>query len=1252
MKTRLFFLYFFYLLLISKVEAQIIDPNKCLLTDSMIEVRNSQIFGQQNESSLFTKHGGYFTPKGDHKFFVVYVGKDVICDPNNPDYNWWGWSNNHPTNPSLNCKTVPDYHSDLFYSSYSQFNLNATDRTISNYFYKMSNGQLRIIADTFPERINSTPTFFPDGTYRLLNTTDIVNQLRNKASNYSWFNWTDFDLHNNSPNFNSDNSGFSPDGLIDYTVMIYRQRGAGGLMGHSLWGTVTQPSAPTPIDISYEGVSLVFAYHNIELLRNTLIHEIAHGLYSCPHHGGEHKTVGNKFYTYTGWSMLDYVELNTSANAFERYHLGWIPLNPQHDISSFNQNGVYTLRDHLTYNDFIRIRIPNTNPIQYLYLENRQHNSHFDLNPWTHTEVGVPFPTPPKGIYAFIESETEGDLQFVYDLYSNTNGFKYFNLGIGNHDYQYVTKGIDTDNWDAFWTDHNRLEANPFSHHNNFVAIRADYPFFIHPPQGVNLSLNRIMYDPQHQSTFNECYWVDKVNGQYEYGMKGINAALNQVGKKVGITGNPAIVPHLKYNSTTQRLEDFHLNGISFEIVNYNTVTGDIQLQIKYNDVDIANDQRMTGQIQLSDIPGAANDLVIKAGKKLTIDHSGTPNRETRGALLPNGQYTYPDFVTPTYLQINSGTTLLIEDQAELIVNPKSTLIIKSGANVIVQGSGRIDVKDNAFICIEPGANLQLVDPPSRIFVRQAATIGSNPHVSLATPTTGCMNRCQIQALLATNGSDGIIDNTFLPFTAGADKQAYGDATGYTLGSATNPAGTYQWTPSQYFVNPNSGNPTISSLTHDQTFIVKYTTPSGCYSFDTVEVTIIDESVVQIASSGNQCVNGLSLSFSGVDMNLVSSFTWDLGSNASVQLWNSTDPTGVFFNAVGPQAITLEINFNNGVHWVISHTENIWNLSCCHAYNGTLTLNSGTVYEKFVGSGNGVDIVYGGGTINGSLFVDGTLTLAEGDYYINPGSILYFSGDWDNFLNVVKSKLVLRNAKLTIRNALLTSDCGQMWWGVEVANSSNLTMDGSTLEHSFNGIFIDHSNGSCAYQVFNNTFHNNLNASIQDALTAGTLPAGSLITSNQFNGNANTMIQPYNTGDYLPLSFLMFSGDFGDLQNLLIEQNVFSEGFTGICQFAGVRNTIGQNNFFSNCYKAAVVLNGAIDLRNSTFEIPSTPPSMPVYNHVAGSFIQTIPAPTGVYIKSLSMASSVIDGNNFNPTSVSSGVFPTQYGIYGDYAAF
>jgi hypothetical protein len=284
--------------------------------------------------------------------------------------------------------------------------------------------------------------------------------------------------------------------------------------------------------------------------------------------------------------------------------------------------------------------------------------------------------------------------------------------------------------------------------------------------------------------------------------------------------------------------------------------------------------------------------------------------------------------------------------------------------------------------------------------------------------------------------------------------------------------------------------------------------------------------------------------------------------------------------------------------------------------------------------------------------VDGTLTLAEGDYYINPGSILYFSGDWDNFLNVVKSKLVLRNAKLTIRNALLTSDCGQMWWGVEVANSSNLTMDGSTLEHSFNGIFIDHSNGSCAYQVFNNTFHNNLNASIQDALTAGTLPAGSLITSNQFNGNANTMIQPYNTGDYLPLSFLMFSGDFGDLQNLLIEQNVFSEGFTGICQFAGVRNTIGQNNFFSNCYKAAVVLNGAIDLRNSTFEIPSTTPSMPVYNHVAGSFIQTIPAPTGVYIKSLSMASSVIDGNNFNPTSVSSGVFPTQYGIYGDYAAF
>jgi hypothetical protein len=698
-------------------------------------------------------------------------------------------------------------------------------------------------------------------------------------------------------------------------------------------------------------------------------------------------------------------------------------------------------------------------------------------------------------------------------------------------------------------------------------------------------------------------------------------------------------------------LTDFHLNGISFEIVNYNTTTGDIQLQIKYNDVDIVNDQRLTGQVQLSDIvAGSANDSVIKTGKKLIIDHSGTPNRETKGPLLPNGQHTYPDFVTPTYLQINAGATLLIENQAELIVNPKSTLIIKSGANVIVQGSGRIDVKDNAFICIEPGANVQLVNPASRIFVRQTATIGSNPTVSLATPTSGCLTRCELQNLFATNGSFGQIDNTFLQFTAGNDITAYGDAIGYSLGSASGPAGNYLWMPSQYFLNPTSKNPVISGLTHDQVFTVKYTNPSGCFTFDTVQVRALDKSIVQIHSDGNQCNNGFSYTFSGVDLDQVAFYEWDLGPNASTQNWYSTSPQGISFNALGTQQVVLTITFFNGVIWKYTYEENIWYLSCCNTYTGTITQNNGVSYEGFVGSGNGVPAIYGGGIIDGTLHVDGALTLTEGHYYINPNAILHFTGDWNHLLQVVKSKLIIQNATVRISNATFTNDCGQMWWGIEVKDGSHITMDASTVENSYNGLYFDQRNVLCGFQIVNSNFNNNLLSSIENNTHSKVMPPGNVINQSFFNGNSSTMLQPYNNGSYYPMNFVMLRGDIGDYQTVRIENNVFGNAFNGVCVY-GALATIGASNNFADCYKSAIHVSGKADVTGSSFSIPLSAPVMPQYPHTLSNELATAPAPTGVYLHALlSTATSTISSNQFTPSTLLAGTFPMQFGIYGNYA--
>ena len=53
--------------------------------------------------------------------------------------------------------------------------------------------------------------------------------------------------------------------------------------------------------------------------------------------------------------------------------------------------------------------------------------------------------------------------------------------------------------------------------------------------------------------------------------------------------------------------------------------------------------------------------------------------------------------------------------------------MVKSGATIRVKGAGHVEIQEGAYICIEDGANINLVDELSSINLRQGYRLGLNP---------------------------------------------------------------------------------------------------------------------------------------------------------------------------------------------------------------------------------------------------------------------------------------------------------------------------------------------------------------------------------------------------------------------------------------------------------------------------------------------------------------------------------------------
>ncbi|MFQ3576569.1 MAG: hypothetical protein SNJ77_09050, partial [Cytophagales bacterium] len=560
------------------------------------------------QSEFYAPYGGPFTPSGHLKMLIIYAMSQESCGVND------GWV-------SDSCKAIPKLHDELFYQDTALFSQNANDRTVSNYLFQMSNGKFKLTAQAFPE------VLMIEGQAPIIND-----------NKYPDFKLENFDNRKNRPSFKKPHIVYEPDGLIDYAMIIWRNPSVAGEASIT-YHSFTQNGKRFQIT---DGFRCIRSGVSAEKVRLTFLHELAHSLFNSPHYTAENAYVtGKHFHGYIGHSMLRFSYVNSTCNAFERWYLGWTEIPEGKDLKTIDDNGVYRLGDFVMENDFLRIKIPHSDPPQHLWIENHKMKSVFENRlDYQSDALGKPIPMHEPGLLIYLEGlapKREHRLQ----VFEDAGKFKSFHAD-GNFDYLMRECKTEEAWWNNQVCDLVKINANPTGPHNGLSLIRLNLPY--------EKDTSKIAYTSDGNTStrgpYNEGTQVLKLDGEWVFHSLGAGASFNKVGQKLGIGSNPVIIPLQKYYPKSDSLQTAALNNLSVEIFQVHE-NGDISVKVMFDDNNLNKNQRFTGALALFANQNDKSDLEIKPNVTLTINKSASANRSTKGKLK-DGKYEFPDFVQPS----------------------------------------------------------------------------------------------------------------------------------------------------------------------------------------------------------------------------------------------------------------------------------------------------------------------------------------------------------------------------------------------------------------------------------------------------------------------------------------------------------------------------------------------------------------------------------------------------------------------------
>ena len=287
--------------------------------------------------SISSTYGKALTPQGTLKVLVIFAGFENDIDPQAPFYDENpGIYNSWPNDDGIHAPgtTFPKSINADFYDNPASFSATATDYSLSNLYYQMSQhspNPFKMQAVFFPKRINvraNASDNLGGGFYKY--TNDVLQAIKNDPDTRN-FNFGQVDQRAGTPNFNSDNSALASDNVIDYTVIIWRNTGsvygilpataASATWGTSAWATAGYgpgfvSGIPSANGQTYAiGEGFTQAYGMSGLKQGTFLHEFAHTLYDSPHYLGANRSEGRYFNISEGLGMMGNLQTHFFANA-------------------------------------------------------------------------------------------------------------------------------------------------------------------------------------------------------------------------------------------------------------------------------------------------------------------------------------------------------------------------------------------------------------------------------------------------------------------------------------------------------------------------------------------------------------------------------------------------------------------------------------------------------------------------------------------------------------------------------------------------------------------------------------------------------------------------------------------------------------------------------------------------------------------------------------------------------------------------
>ena len=457
---------------------------------------------------------------------------------------------------------------------------------------------------------------------------------------------------------------------------------------------------------------------------NIVTHEISHGLFGSNNFhtsGGNHRGSGCVMpflNIQCGYGLMGAAGSGlVCCNGYERWRMHW--KHPQSvdyisarnitntqsvvsDISKESGNRNFILRDFITYGDVVRIKLPykdsETSSNQYIWLENHQIGSNGKLDFLQYSNTYSCRPVGGAGIYAYYQigrDVLEGTETEVWDAYHRDN------LKIipaeGYYDYELLpdTSNVNCVSYVPQPYTLRRSVSNP-------LCGGQDQEFHLFPD--VN---DTVLYTTREYESFRIVKGGQNIDS---LPLLGDNRDAFSTYTKINMGTNPStnntktfhsnnskyhsIYEYIRGHFAQKNVQTTYLTGLSIEMTPIQG-TGNILVNIRWDDYDITNDTRWTGKIALKET------AILTAGKTITLAQNRTvaqPTRDPETGL----------FAGRTRWICENGSFFRQDSASVLRLTENSSVVFNAGSRYELSKGARLEIKTGCTLTVLQGAKVQL----------------------------------------------------------------------------------------------------------------------------------------------------------------------------------------------------------------------------------------------------------------------------------------------------------------------------------------------------------------------------------------------------------------------------------------------------------------------------------------------------------------------------------------------------------------